>query len=232
MKETVKSTITLGAITALAGLALGFVFSNTRPKIEALEKETGQRAIQIALPGYTIGEEKFYTAAGVRHSYWEGVKNDNAATTKGYAFICESPGYSGIIRIMVGISAEKDIQGMYILKQSETPGLGARSVEVSSSSTFADFVSGTIKAEDATPWFQKQFFGLSLARPLKLVKQGDWKPAMAEALRAGNEVTAITGATITSTAVIKAVERGVADFTAVVDITPAANMDAATGGGQ
>lgn len=232
MKETVKSTITLGALAAIAGLALGFVFSNTKPKIEALEKETSLRAIQLALPGYTIGEEKFYTVNGVRHSYWEGIKADNGTTTTGYAFVCESSGYSGIIRIMVGIDAARTVQGMSILKQTETPGLGARSVEVSTSSTFGDFVTGDVKDEDPTPWFQKQFFGLSLARPLKLVKKGDWKPAMAESLRAGNEVTAITGATITTAAVIRAVEQGVATFTTAVNIAPAVSTEATTGGGQ
>lgn len=101
---------------------------------------------------------------------------------KGYAIEAEGNGYQDKIRVLVGVSPDfKRIYGLRVLEQKETPGLGARITE-------PDYLSG---------WNDKD-----AAMPIVLVKgRKPEKP---------NEVHAITGATITSRAVVDVVNAGIA----------------------
>ena len=109
----------------------------------------------------------------------------------GYACIAEGEGYSSTIKTMVGITPDGKIIGLKILSQKETPGLGARIEEAASSKTLKDlFRRGAKKEEkdaEEKPWFQKQFIG---KKPEDLHIE---------------KMDAITGATISSKAVIDSV---------------------------
>lgn len=100
----------------------------------------------------------------------------------GYVVDASSPnGYGGDVQIAVGISNEGEIINLKVVSAaSETPGLGAKSTE---------------------PEFQAQFSGLSALSPLNFSKTG--------ADRGANEFDAISGATITTTAVTQAVNESV-----------------------
>jgi Na+-translocating ferredoxin:NAD+ oxidoreductase subunit G len=92
----------------------------------------------------------------------------------GYIYTVTPSGYGGELTVMVGISSpDAKLTGIKILKQNETPGLGAKSTE---------------------PEFFKQFAGKNLKTPLEVSKQAK-----------GEEIQAITAATITSKAVVKGV---------------------------
>ncbi len=90
----------------------------------------------------------------------------------GYCVSAESSGYGGDISIMVGIGADGRITGIEILSNSETAGLGANCT----------------KDE-----FKGQFAGLSY--PVSVAGKST------SADSGGGEISAITGATITSKAV-------------------------------
>jgi electron transport complex protein RnfG len=91
----------------------------------------------------------------------------------GIAFIAEGVGYQDVIKIMVGTDPEFDeILAIEVLDNSETPGLGNRIT---------------------TPWFENQFNGLNLDNKITVIKKA---PA------AASEIQAITGATISSQAVV------------------------------
>ncbi|SFM48683.1 RnfABCDGE type electron transport complex subunit G [Thermodesulforhabdus norvegica] len=106
----------------------------------------------------------------------------------GYAVEAQGNGYQDKIRVLVGVSRDlKRIYGLRVLEQKETPGLGARIVE-------PDYLAGWSE-RDAT-------------NPIMLVKgKNPEKP---------NEVHAITGATITSKAVVDIVNAGIARARTVV----------------
>lgn len=101
--------------------------------------------------------------------------------TVGYVFETESKGYGGTVRVMTGISAEGDITGVVILSHSETPGLGANAERESFREQFQQPVG-------------------DLAGGIQVVK-----------FQAPNEgeIQAMTGATITSTAVTNAVNSAI-----------------------
>ena len=92
----------------------------------------------------------------------------------GYAFNAEGNGYQGLIKVMTGLSPDlTKLQGIEILESQETPGLGA---------------------EIAGKPFRGQFVGLSVTHEIEYVK--NQKPSQPY------EIEAITGATISSRAVV------------------------------
>jgi len=95
----------------------------------------------------------------------------------GYVVESWANGYGGALTLMVGISSEDSaITGMSVLNHSESPG-------------FSDPLN--------TERFNGQFEGLAVTVPVTLIKGG--------ALAANNEIDAMTGATISTTAVVDAV---------------------------
>ena len=113
---------------------------------------------------------------------------DASGKPVGYAFITEGPGYQGTIQLMVGVSPDlTKLTGMEVLESVETPGLGARITE---------------------PEFREQFQGLKASPGIGYVKAGR-KPAP-------NEITAITGATISSRSVVDIVNRGLEEVRRII----------------
>jgi len=63
----------------------------------------------------------------------------------GYVIKTEAKGYSSTIVMLVGFDKTGEIEGLEVLSQQETPGLGAKMVEV--------------KPGEEKPWFLQQFEG-------------------------------------------------------------------------
>ncbi|MFH1683544.1 MAG: FMN-binding protein [Candidatus Margulisiibacteriota bacterium] len=99
----------------------------------------------------------------------------------GTAILCKGNGYQGQIKLMVGVNADfSKFTGMIVLEQLETPGLGAKIAESS---------------------FVNQFRELATRPPIEYVKSK--KPEKP------NEIQAITGATISSRAVVEIINKTV-----------------------
>ncbi len=106
----------------------------------------------------------------------------------GYAFTASGGGYQGTIRLMAGVGPKlQEIKGIQILESSETPGLG-----------------GKIRGEG----FKGQFRGLQVPGKLGLVKSEEPETG---------EIQAITGATISSRAVVNIINK---ELTRVRSILP------------
>ncbi len=99
----------------------------------------------------------------------------------GYAFVGEGPGYQGIIKVMIGVDPDfGKTFAIEVLESVETPGLGQK---ITTSS------------------FRQQFEGLDITPSVELVKK---EPTTS------NQVQAITGATISSQAVVDIVNSATA----------------------
>lgn len=220
MKDIIKPTVILTAIALVCALLLSHAQKLTAPVIDRRVKEKQEQALSLVLPGYTVGPARKAMLDGAAFTWWEGEKKVNdpvvrEKTVKGFAFITASPGYSGDIEAMVGVDENGIITGLTVISQTETPGLGARCVEVASRESLWDLFRDRIPVRDRgdevqIPWFQKQFEGLTTKGKIGFMRRGVWNPNMRESLVEKNAISAITGATITSTAVIAGVERGVA----------------------
>ena len=108
---------------------------------------------------------------------------------------------------MVGVDENGKVLGLSIISQSETPGLGDRCVEVADRETLWDHIRDGIPPRDfgdetRIPWFQNQFKGLNANSNIRMVRRGDWNPDMREDLLEMNAISALTGASITTSAVM------------------------------
>lgn len=101
---------------------------------------------------------------------------DQAGKLCGWATPAEGRGFQDRIRLMVGVNRDgSEVTGLTVLESFETPGLGDR-IQQSS--------------------FRQQFVGQPTEHPFTRVKPGETAPA---------PVHAITGATISSQAVVNAI---------------------------
>ncbi len=210
-KESIilKPTLMLGMVALIAAFLLSHVYKNASVVIAKRAEQKLNESVSMVLPGYGSIESKTAGSSGGEMRYWSGVKSIDGRESPGYAFLCSIPGYSGNIETLAGVDENFTVLGIVIMRQTETPGLGARSVEVKSVRTLMGAITGKQKVgvESKTPWFQEQFAGLSLNSKIGLVKRGDWSTEMREELLSKNSISVITGATITSKAVVDSIER-------------------------
>lgn len=172
MKENLKLGIILFVITALSGLCLGFVNELTAPAIAANSK-ISQSYLQELLPG----TEKISDVTvenkdkADKLGVTEAFEAFKGSESLGYIMKVTSKGFHGPIDMLVAVSKEDKLTGIKVVDQKETPGLGARIGE----SKFSD-----------------KFKSKEIIKAITMVKT--------EA-KNGNEVEAISGATISSKAV-------------------------------
>jgi len=176
-----RYSATLFIICVIASGLLSSVYTLTKDKIQAQVDLEKQQSLQEVLPRAT----EFRATESEGATYYTGY--DAQGNIVGYAFLAQKRGYSSDIVTMVGITADGTIQGIKILSQNETPGLGSKIVEVKEDKTIWSVLAKKIKiAAPAKPWFQEQFIGKNMRRI--------------------EGVETITGATISSQAVIDSIE--------------------------
>lgn len=180
----IRLIIVLTTICIITGSLLGLTYNVTKDKIKLQEENLEMEALKTVLPDAIEFSKKL---KGNVIDYYKAL--DNNGSVMGYAFIGEGKGYSSTIRIMIGVNPEGILQGIKIISQQETPGLGSKVDETKSSGTLWDILKGKHLEKPKGPWFQEQFRN-----------------------RAPDSVEAITGATITSKAVIDTVKGAVEKF--------------------
>lgn len=114
---------------------------------------------------------------------------DKDGKVVGYIFVNTAKGYGGDVKVMIGIKVDGTVNAVKVLDAtSETPGLGQN----------------TGKAD-----FYDRYSGLSTKKEITVVKSGAFKDS--------NSVNAVTGATISSKAVTKAVNEARERFNKIME---------------
>lgn len=210
MKNIIIPAVILAIVAFLTSFVLSHVKKITYPRILKQAKEKQEKALSFVLPGFRIGSEQRISIDGKEFPFWIGEKTVESGTLKGYAVISSSSGYSGGVKSMIGFDENWIVLGISILQQTETPGLGARCIEIASKETLWDVVFGERVEEPVLfPWFQEQFKGLNANNKIKILRKGNWKPELRDELLQKNAISAITGATITTRAVTRSLRSGV-----------------------
>ena len=188
MNKITKLAVVLGIIGAIAGGVLAGVYQITAPVIQAQNLKELNKGLLEVFPG----DYKFEKFSGTLKSPAPDVTFNSIYFVKkdgklvGMIIDATSPGDQAPIEMLVGVNRNGTINGVKILKSLETPGLGANA------SNPKYYVN---KAKKIT--FLGQFKGKKITDPFIPKK----------------DVIALTGATITSTAVSKAVKAaGVAAY--------------------
>lgn len=112
------------AVVAVAGLALGFVYSQTYSVIQEAKKKKLETAIGIVVPAFdTLVTFKEMPATGKDSVTFYQAYNNNELVGTAIETYTEK-GFSGIIKIMVGFDPQGVIINTAVLEHKETPGLG------------------------------------------------------------------------------------------------------------
>ena len=121
-----RLTITLLLITAVVAAALAAVNSVTAPKIQAINEQKTQTAIEAVLPGG--GEEIAFTDdTGLVSTVYKG--------QSGYAVEVTPAGFNGTVTMMVGVDNAGKVLGISVVNHTETAGLGAEAASQGAAGT-------------------------------------------------------------------------------------------------
>ncbi|MDX9822047.1 MAG: hypothetical protein RBT20_08945, partial [Syntrophales bacterium] len=108
MLKILKLAFTLMVFCLVSAGALAYVFMFTGPKIEANAKIAFDRSLKEVLPG----AETF--GPGKDGKVFEGIA---AGKTVGTAVLVAPRGYSGSIRMLVGVDGDLRVKGIKVLDQ-------------------------------------------------------------------------------------------------------------------
>jgi len=185
MKKSASLIIVLTCTALLSGVILSFLSAFTQPKIEAHAAEVLRNAISTVLPGIESYDKKVIDGV----DFYIG--KDAAGDPKNVAFLAVGNGFQSKLRILVGMDLKMaQIHSVKILEQMETPGLGTK-IETDPSN------------KENPDWFTKQFSGLNLEdQEITYLKNE-------EPSKEKSQIMAITGATISSEAMVDIINRAV-----------------------
>lgn len=189
---TLSMLITLTGIAMLSGLLVVAVYQLTKPAIEANQLRAIEEAVFQVIPGAAV-QRGFVVQDNGLVPYEKGMTGeriyagyDKDGKLTGIAINAGAQGYAGMIYLLYGYDPSCEcIRGIKVLKMVETPGLGDKII------TNKDFVAN-FEALDS----KLNAEGTGLANAIVTVKHGTKTDPW--------QIDAISGATISSNAVGKA----------------------------
>lgn len=120
----IKNALILCGITLVAGILLGLTYNVTKQPIQEQEKLQLDNALNMVLENAHFSEVEKQSESKAITNVYQAKRQEEVI---GYAFQLETTeGYGDKIRLVVGLSQGR-ITGIDIVKQAETPGLGAES---------------------------------------------------------------------------------------------------------
>jgi len=129
MRDLVKYGAILTIICVISGVSLAFVYSKTSVIIADRQAKETMKAMGVVLPLATdfeaVGAEELAAATGSEKGVLEGYIGSTSEGRVGAIVKVESPGYGGNITMLIGLDIDGVCQGMQVISQSETAGLGA-----------------------------------------------------------------------------------------------------------
>jgi electron transport complex protein RnfG len=192
---SIRLISTLGVAGFLSGLILVSAYVITKPRIEKNKEEALQAAIYHVIPGCAtydvltldggrlIKRDKSTAEAKTGKRIFVGY--DSSGAVKGFAIPASESGFQDVINLIYGFEAQQNlIIGFEVLDSKETPGLGDK----------------IIKDEH----FLSNFTALAVESSIEAAKPGTKNRA--------NQVETITGATISSKAVIRALQKSLEEW--------------------
>ncbi|MGQ9559810.1 MAG: FMN-binding protein [Candidatus Oleimicrobiaceae bacterium] len=192
MKNRVQMVLVLVISAAVSATMLGWVYNFTRPTVQMnREKKLKRTVLEVfgipyaedsLLEVFANSVEVVQRSEGTYYRAYEMRGGSKVYT--GLAVELSGPGFWAPIRVILALEQDLEtVRGLRVVDQAETPGLGGRMVE---------------------PWFQEQFKGKKVKPVLRIV--------YGTRASGPNEVDAITGATETSKALDRIINRGLRSF--------------------
>lgn len=139
MNESLRMVVVLSVIAMASAGILSVVYGTTSVIIEENAARALESSVYEVLPGATrvdiirrsadelgVDDPQEMREAEARTTLiYQGINDQDQVL--GYAFVGESNGYGGVIRVLVGVDEATDqILNIKVLAHTETPGLGDR----------------------------------------------------------------------------------------------------------
>ena len=190
--SSMRLVLTLAIAGLISGIAIIGIYETTLPTITANKARELREAVFKVLPGVSEMQQLVYrdgelVATEERRKDEQAVYGgyDREGGFVGYAIPAAGPGFQDTIGLLYGFAPQqKIVVGMEVLESRETPGLGDKIYKD------ADFVGS--------------FSALSIEPNIVAVKKGTSSRP--------NEIDAITGATISSKAVVRIINEAHAEW--------------------
>lgn len=173
----------LAFVAMVTGAALAIASQATGPRIAEAQARKTQAALAEVLPRNSFDNDLMADTIAVKDTDGRTVtvyRARKAGVVTGVVFGMENKGYSGTIKLVMGVDRDGRLTGVRVTGHTETPGLGDK-IELAKN-----------------PWVLS-FDGRSL---------GDPAPARWAVKKDGGIFDQFAGATITPRAVVNAVKRG------------------------
>ncbi|AEV66825.1 RnfABCDGE type electron transport complex subunit G [Acetivibrio clariflavus] len=184
MRDIVIPTIVLFLICVIVTMSLALTNYATKDAIaeqNKIQAESAKREVFSEAETFEEIEDldSILGAAGEEKLIKEAFHCSKNGKEIGRVYSVESNGYGGVISMVVGIDNDGKITGVKIISLSETPGLGSK-----------------VQEEP----FLSQLVGITPKEALTVVKSGGSKQ---------EEIDAVSGATISSKAVVKGIQAAI-----------------------
>ncbi len=154
MRDITRLGIILMVISAVAAGSLALTNQATTVKIAAQEVEAKMGALGQVMPGDGLKFNDITATVQAKLSAFPDVQEvwigENAGKKQGMIVVVAPVGYADRIRTMVALDTTGKVLGMKVLSQAETPGLGAKTMDLK---------------------WQQQFVGKQASKALEVVKQ-------------------------------------------------------------
>jgi len=187
--------LTLLVITAVSGSSLGFVYQLTKEPIAAARLKKQQEAIKEVVPGFDNDPgSEMYELTSAENFVLKVFPAKKEGQLIGVAIeSITNKGFSGEIKVMVGMKPDGTIINYKVLEHKETPGLGTKMAD----------------------WFKTDKGNQSI------LEKNPGKNKLT-VVKDGGEVDAITAATISSRAFLNAIEVAYTTYTKNADAATSA----------
>jgi electron transport complex protein RnfG len=196
MRNMIMLVVVLTVVCVISALSLGVVNNITASRIAEQNQKAKLKAITSALPKDRLGYDNDPSRDIAKISEWiekDGTPKEiylakQKGKIVGIAFTSSGEGYGGFINIMMGIDPNEKITGIEIIAHLETPGLGSKI--------------------ESPELFKDQFYGKSTEGS----ENGELVVVKGRKADKNWEIEALTGATISPSGVVKAINDGLAKF--------------------
>lgn len=188
-KSISKNSLLLGAFALVTTAVLAFTAEFTKERIAKAEREAQEKALFEIVPRNAHDNDMLSATINVPEDAWAGLGLKSGGEIYVARHVNETiaiiipavapDGYSGDIRMVIGINADGSIAGVRILDHHETPGLGDK-IDIKK-----------------TPWILA-FNGKSISAP---------EPSRWKVKKDGGDFDQFAGATITPRAVVNQIRR-------------------------
>lgn len=160
-----KNSLLLGAFALVTTALLAFTAESTKKRISNAERAAQQKALFEILPRETHDNDLLADKIKVPEDAWAGLglksggeiyvarKADNSVAVIIPAVAPD--GYSGDIKIIVGVNSDGSIAGVRVLDHHETPGLGDK-VELKKSQWILGFNRKSAQSPSISHWKVKK----------------------------------------------------------------------------